>query len=153
MQDIKSYTKRPVTIQALLFDGDNFGQCEQFIGKENYDSTLKYPNIKTLEGTMEVSKGDYIIKGIEGEFYPCKPEIFKKSYSPAGGAQPIDFQELFEDEKRDKRALLLENEKLIKEKAKLEDQFEAQVEKLEDHIEQLKKYSLGYIMALGKDEL
>lgn len=36
--------------------------------------------IETLEGTMEASQGDYIIKGINGEFYPCKPDIFEKTY-------------------------------------------------------------------------
>lgn len=39
-----------------------------------------YPFIDTLEGAMEVSDGDYIIKGVNGEFYPCKPDIFEKTY-------------------------------------------------------------------------
>ena len=73
--------------EALLFDGDNYSECREFIGFENWDNTLKYPNIKTLEGTMEVSEGDYIIKGLNGEFYPCKPDIFHKSYIILGDIQ------------------------------------------------------------------
>jgi hypothetical protein len=67
--------------QALQFTGENYKECEAFIGKENYDNTLKYPNIRTLEGVMRVSKGDYIIRGLRGEYYPCKPDIFHKSYN------------------------------------------------------------------------
>lgn len=78
------YIKRPLEIEAIIFDGDNFKECLKFIG-DNHDSTLNYPNIKTLEGTMKVSKGDYIIKGINGEFYPCKPDIFRKTYATFHG--------------------------------------------------------------------
>jgi hypothetical protein len=80
LPSVKKYQSIVVEKEALLFDGNNFKECEEFIGVDNYDNTLKYPNIKTLEGVMEVSVGDYIIKGLSGEFYPCKPEIFKKSY-------------------------------------------------------------------------
>jgi hypothetical protein len=40
----------------------------------------KYPTIKTLEGNMRISDGDWIIRGVNGELYPCKPDIFDKSY-------------------------------------------------------------------------
>ncbi|WP_306802689.1 hypothetical protein [Heyndrickxia coagulans] len=39
--------------------------------------------IETLEGELKANKGDYIIKGVQGEFYPCKPDIFEKTYEPA----------------------------------------------------------------------
>ena len=74
------YKTVPCEIDAIQFINNNFAECEAFIGKENYDNTLNYPNIKTLEGTMAVSVGDYIIKGLIGEFYPCKPEVFNKKY-------------------------------------------------------------------------
>ena len=74
------YVKKPIVIDAIIFTGENFHECRDFIGKENIDNTLKYPNIITLEGVMNVSKGDYIIKGVKGEFYPCKPDIFKLTY-------------------------------------------------------------------------
>ena len=74
------YRKKPIEIEAIVFDGANFDDCKKFIGKENYDNTLNYPNIKTLEGVMAVMPDDYIIKGVKGEFYPCKPDIFKMTY-------------------------------------------------------------------------
>lgn len=51
------YKKKPVVIEAIQFNGLNYQDCEKFIGKENYDNTLNYPNVKTLEGTMRVSEG------------------------------------------------------------------------------------------------
>ena len=77
------YRKRPVVIEAIIFDGDNYKECLEFIGKSNVDNTLSYPNIITSEGTMRVNKGDYIIKepfDKERGFYPCKPDIFEKTY-------------------------------------------------------------------------
>lgn len=74
------YRKRPLVIEAIEFTGHNYKDCEKFIGKDNYDNSLNYPNIVTLEGTMAVSKGDFIIKGLNGELYPCKPDIFNKTY-------------------------------------------------------------------------
>ena len=76
------YRKKPVVIEAIIFDGDNYRECKDFIGN-NFDNTLKYPNVITSEGTMEVSKGDYIIKepfDKERGFYPCKPDIFDQTY-------------------------------------------------------------------------
>jgi hypothetical protein len=73
------YRKKPVVIEAIIFEGRNHKECLEFIGK-NYDKTLNYPNIKTLEGIMRVDEGDYIIKGVKGEFYPCKPDIFEMTY-------------------------------------------------------------------------
>ena len=67
--------------EVVQFTGDNLKECKEFIGA-SYDNMLNYPNIKTLEGTMRVSINDYIIKGLCGEFYPCKPDIFEKSYEP-----------------------------------------------------------------------
>lgn len=76
------YRKKPLEIEAIVFNGSNLKECKIFIG-ENYDSSLNYPNITTSEGTMEVSAGDYIIKepfDKERGFYPCKPDIFKATY-------------------------------------------------------------------------
>jgi hypothetical protein len=46
---------------------------------------LDYVWVKTLEGVLQASKGDYIIKGIKGEIYPCKPDIFEATYEKVGG--------------------------------------------------------------------
>lgn len=75
------YRKKPVEIEAIQWTGDNFDELERFTD----NSTLvKFFNhellIYTLEGVMHASIGDYIIKGVEGEFYPCKPDIFNKTY-------------------------------------------------------------------------
>ena len=77
---VKAYRKLPVDIRAIQFDGGNYKDCESFIGKHNIDNTLSYPNIVTLNGIMMVSVGDFIIEGVNGEFYPCKPDIFNKTY-------------------------------------------------------------------------
>lgn len=76
--------KKPVEVEAVLYDGKNFEEIWDFVDKGYVKhSMIPYFNeliIKTLEGQINASIGDYIIKGIQGEFYPCKPDIFKKTY-------------------------------------------------------------------------
>ena len=76
---IKKYRKTPVIIDAIQWTGKNLSEIDNFMGGtvENKGATLV---IHTLEGDMEASIGDYIIKGVNGEFYPCKPNIFAKTY-------------------------------------------------------------------------
>ena len=76
---IKKYRKKPVTIEAIQWTGTNLSEIDNFMGAtvENKGKTLV---IHTLEGDMEASIGDYIIKGVNGEFYPCKPDIFAETY-------------------------------------------------------------------------
>ena len=83
----KKYRKKPVVIEAIQFDGDNMKECKEFIGNK-YDNTLNYPNVTTLEGVMAVSIGDFIIKGVKGEVYPCKPDIFEATYEPVSLYEP-----------------------------------------------------------------
>ena len=88
-------TKKPVTIEAIQWTGANTKACLEFMGQNVdlsnpiaqdrfYDweqSLAKYGwKITTLEGGHVASIGDYIIKGIKGEFYPCKPDIFNLTY-------------------------------------------------------------------------
>jgi hypothetical protein len=74
------YRKKPVVIEAIQFTG-NFVEIEGFVGGD-----AEFRNgelvIATLEGTMHASPLDWIIKGIQGEFYPCKPDIFAATYEP-----------------------------------------------------------------------
>lgn len=92
---MKTYIKKPVSIQAIQWTGENLFKVVTFIeGKpelncdsanaawEGYCDYTKESGltIDTLEGEMKASIGDYIIKGVSGEFYPCKPDIFKKTY-------------------------------------------------------------------------
>lgn len=72
------YQKLPVVIEAVQFDGANFDDCQDFCPSLLLDGRKVV--IPTLEGVMEVSENDFIIKGVNGEFYPCKPDIFEKTY-------------------------------------------------------------------------
>jgi hypothetical protein len=92
---IKKYRKKPVEIEALQYTGDNLEEMLNFTGKHpKFDQWFKSLEdyqmhvlndrmifkVFTLEGVMEASIGDYIIKGVKGEFYPCKPDIFEMTY-------------------------------------------------------------------------
>lgn len=96
---MKKYRKKPVVIEAVQWTGLNLGEIKSFVGESlvifegrryldvncvnGTTSMRKYPNtmiIKTLEGDHRCTIGDYIIKGVNGEFYPCKPDIFEKTY-------------------------------------------------------------------------
>lgn len=88
------YRKKPVVIDAIQFMGDNYKECKKFL-EGNYDNTLDYPNVKTLNGTVRVHLGEYLCKGVGGEFYPCAPVIFARTYEkiePIEGfpANPLD---------------------------------------------------------------
>lgn len=78
------YRKKPVVIEAVQWSGNNLNEILDFMKDKqpNYyeDDEQKLLTIQTLEGNMIASYGDYIIKGVQGEFYPCKPDIFKQTY-------------------------------------------------------------------------
>jgi hypothetical protein len=84
---IKTYRKKPVDIEAVQFTKDNYSEVWQFtngmahtfvidLRPEGKDTCI----IPTLEGQHIATEGDYIIRGVEGEFYPCKSSIFEKTY-------------------------------------------------------------------------
>lgn len=84
---IKRYIKKPIEIEAIEFKRDRFEEIRKFTnGKAKNFRTERcidgksYCDIETLEGVHIATEGDYIIKGIKGEFYPCKPDIFKITY-------------------------------------------------------------------------
>ena len=81
---MQKFVKKPVVIEACQFDGANITEVENFVGKKlptvissDEDTQLV---VSTLEGDMKASKGDWVIKGVNGEFYPCKPDIFEQTY-------------------------------------------------------------------------
>ena len=74
------FRKKPVVIEAAQFDGYNVYQLKMMYPKQVGMIVDGYLEIHTLEGTMRASPGDWIIKGVHGEVYPCKPEIFKATY-------------------------------------------------------------------------
>ncbi len=77
------YRKKPVEIEAIQWVSDNIEQVYEMLGDNliigGDENDLKH-FINTLEGKMELSWGDYVIKGVKGEFYPCKPDIFELTY-------------------------------------------------------------------------
>lgn len=78
----KKYRKKPVVIEAVCWTGGNFAEIKRFMG----DTVIAFNeesfkiSVKTLEGVITASPYDYIIKGVQGEFYPCKPDIFEETY-------------------------------------------------------------------------
>ena len=73
------FTKKPVTIEAIQWVGDNSDEILNFCPTAIVTS-YTYVDIPTLEGAMQAQLGDWIIKGVKGEFYPCKPDIFVLTY-------------------------------------------------------------------------
>jgi hypothetical protein len=84
------YRKKPVVIDAMQFTGKNAADVIEWVGPKA-SSILSYSHageveeveIETLEGTMHASPGDWIIRGIKGEYYPIKPGIFAATYEAA----------------------------------------------------------------------
>jgi len=82
------YRKKPVIVEVMKLTRNFADVVFEWIGKNNlgyycngefYEDDC-YCHIKTLEGVMTANEGDYIIKGVKGEFYPCKPDIFEMTY-------------------------------------------------------------------------
>jgi hypothetical protein len=85
------FRKKPVVVEAELFDGGfsstshiaNDFSSGKVIPKDVDAYGVQTLEVSTLEGKMVARVGDWIIKGVNGEFYPCKPDIFEKTYEPA----------------------------------------------------------------------
>ena len=80
MSTPKKYRKRPIVIEAIHLTPLNIEEVETFVGGDAGTHPDGGMVIATLEGAMRASIGDFIIKGVNGEFYPCKPDIFAKTY-------------------------------------------------------------------------
>ena len=76
------YRKKPVEVEAILWDGTNTVELMDFVGPFNVAWFGNIPEIETLEGRMMVSKGDWVIIDAGGELYPCKPDVFDDVYEP-----------------------------------------------------------------------
>ena len=81
----KKYRKKPVEIEAVQLADNNVIEVKKFIDEEYWKGidtgvTPHQVVIETDEGEMRASKEDWIIKGVNGEFYPCKPDIFSETY-------------------------------------------------------------------------
>lgn len=93
--EVKKFRKRPVVVEAVQFDGlqiknvlDAFGGKIEYAAFDGGDRLTL--TIHTKEGKMNVSPGDWVIRGVKGEFYPCKPDIFKMTYEEVRGGSNND---------------------------------------------------------------
>ena len=101
------FTKKPVTIQAIQWTGDNLREVITFtdgppdtrshhagMAWDAYRDLVARDGLKiyTLEGKMLASPGDWIIRGVKGELYPCKPDIFQETYAAASPTPPAEQQ-------------------------------------------------------------
>ena len=81
------YRKKPVVVEAVQWTGNNKVEILEFTketrGRHRISYNTGYFEIETLEGVMRANVGDWIIKGVKGEFYPCRPDIFAATYEPA----------------------------------------------------------------------
>ena len=78
--NVKKYIKRPIAIEALQWTGDNIEEIMAFANKDIISFRGGSLYVKTLEGDMLATIGSYVIKGVDGEFYPCREDIFEKTY-------------------------------------------------------------------------
>jgi hypothetical protein len=76
------FRKKPVVIEARQTGQDYDQDCEILGWCKGNANDYPFFSIHTLEGVYNVTPGDWVIKGVEGEFYPCKPDIFEKTYEP-----------------------------------------------------------------------
>lgn len=80
--------KRPVIVETMQYTGKNGRDIRRWmVGSARSYRAAEPFRIATLEGEMTVSPGDWVIKGIQGEFYPCKPDIFQATYDQAGDGE------------------------------------------------------------------
>ena len=81
------FVKKPVIIDAVQWTGDNVEEIRKFFGTPQiwFADPPEKLIIHTLEGDMTASAGDWIIRGVSGEYYPCKPDIFAATYDAVSG--------------------------------------------------------------------
>lgn len=80
---MSAFPKKPVVIEAVQFDGTLASLESMNIPEVSQELGSRTCQIPTLEGVMTASPGDWIIRGVSGEHYPCKPDIFAATYEPA----------------------------------------------------------------------
>lgn len=89
---VRKYVKKRVVVEAIKFTRQNFDEIREFTGGKAHSLVIpRHPQgkakckVDTLEGTHIATEGDYIIKDVKGEFYPCKPDIFRETYDLVEG--------------------------------------------------------------------
>jgi hypothetical protein len=88
------YRKKPVVIEAVQWNGTNVKEVFDFMKWRNASHDERQGLvIHTLEGNHDATPGDFIIKGVKGEFYPCKPDIFAMTYESADASPAANAEE------------------------------------------------------------
>ena len=90
------WRKKPVVIEAMEVSNTSAGDVAAWCGgRLRYEAkpsdrgdVAEWIDIPTMEGVMRADRGDYVIRGVKGEFYPCKPDIFAATYEPVDDAYP-----------------------------------------------------------------
>ncbi len=98
IEGIKKYQKKPVVIETIQWTGENWFNIGAFVGQMAHiadEHGTKLLLIDTLKGQLKANIGDWIIKGVKGEFYPRKPDIFEQTYQLF---EPTDTSRLLTDE-------------------------------------------------------
>lgn len=91
------FRKKPVDILAVRWNGQNIGEILEFVdGKTRLDFSSNAARgeliIETINGDVTVPTGEWIVRGVEGEFYPCRADIFAETYEPADPPVTIEIQ-------------------------------------------------------------
>ncbi len=82
---VGAYRKKPVVIEAFHYTGIRTDELDAFLAEATWEfDPGEGVKIATLEGVMLAQPFDWIIRGVKGEFYPCKPDIFEATYEPVG---------------------------------------------------------------------
>lgn len=79
------FKRKPIVYEAVQWTGENIEEISKFANSAQVSRMVGVSElvIETLEGNMIAEAGDWIIKGVKGEFYPCKPDVFQESYELA----------------------------------------------------------------------
>lgn len=78
------YVHKPTCVDAIQWKGDNFEEVKKFAGEfVIYDEETHMLQTRLLEGDLSVEIGKYLIKGVDGQYYPCSEEVFSASYEPS----------------------------------------------------------------------
>lgn len=107
---IEKYIKKPVEVDVVQWTGANFEEVEKFCKVGTYQNSTSKAELRkvsddvddalyitTLEGDMYARYGDYIVKGVAGEVYPCKPDLFARTYEKLIKENTYTFKKLIED--------------------------------------------------------
>ena len=101
------YITKPCEIEAVEWTGKNATEILQFTNTENVNIVFGIPVISTFNGEMRADVGDYIIRGLRGEYYPCKPDVFHAKYEPCEEQEQREEQEQHKMNKQEKEDLII----------------------------------------------